>query len=260
MPVPDTSTSVAPSGLSVEVWPGNADVEWDKFDSDKYFESNYGKLLREDAEIIGIVADHFHRFAGQRWRNRAIDVGSGTNLYPGMTMLPFAGEVVLFERAFTNRQWLEKQLKEPAASWDQFWDEIRRGRPQYDRIKKPLEQLRSRAEVTRGNVFALTPKTYDMGTMFFVSESITTRMDEFERATHLFIASLTSRAPFAAAFMKDSAGYWVAGRKFPACSINEKDVQRCLENVALIDDIRVVESHDLREGYGGMIVATGRKK
>jgi hypothetical protein len=257
--VPDSPRTIDPSAR-VESWPGNADVEWDSFNSDAYFALNYGSLHREDLEIIRIVADHFQQWAPRRWRANAIDVGSGTNLYPALTMLPFAGEVTLYERAFPNCTWLTRQLGEPTGSWWQFWAAISGGRPEYSRINKPFEQLQSRATVVRGNVFALEPDQYDMGTMFFVAESITTRLDEFERATRRFVDSLTATAPFAAAFMRDSSGYLVAGQSFPACSITEKDVERCLADVAYVDHIQVVDSSDLRDGYCGMIVATGRKK
>jgi len=244
----------------VTAWPGNADVDWDSFDSEAYFEHNYGHLRREDAEIIRIVADHFAKYGPQRWRANAIDVGSGTNLYPALTMLPFAGQVTLYERAFTNCTWLTGQLVEPADSWHQFWQSISDGRSEYLQVAEPWELLHSRAEVVRGNVLALRPGQYDMGTMFFVAESITTRVDEFRRATRHFVGSLTSKAPFAAAFMRDSSGYIVAGKSFPACSITEKHVERCLAPLAYIEDIQVVDSSDLREGYCGMIVATGRRR
>ena len=177
-----------------------------------------------------------------------------------MTMLPFASEVVLYERANTNRVWLKEQVHAPAASWAKFWDEVRGSRETYQNIKKPMDVLAHRATVVKGNVFALRPDQFDLGTMFFVAESITNRDDEFRRATRLFIDSLVTKAPFAAAFMRDSSGYYVGGERFPACSINEKDVAEALADVAYVDTLEVVESTALREGYCGMIVATGVKK
>jgi hypothetical protein len=99
-----------------------------------------------------------------------------------------------------------------------------------------------------------------MGTMFFVAESITTRHDEFRRATRLFVDALVPKAPFAAAFMRKSSGYLVGGRPFPACSVTEDDVKRCLADLATNTEVHVVESHELREGYDGMVVAYGHKR
>ncbi|WP_203817973.1 SCO2525 family SAM-dependent methyltransferase [Paractinoplanes ferrugineus] len=239
---------------------GNADVDWDQFDSQAYFAHNYGSLRKDDAEIISIMADFFAANLSDSTIGHAIDVGSGTNLYPALTMLPYASRVTLYERAHTNRDWLRHSLERPQSTWLQFWDQIASDRPGYQRITRPLELLADRAEVTRGNVFDLKANRYHMGTMFFVAESITTRDDEFRRATRLFVDSLVPNSPFAAAFMLDSSGYVVAGRHFPACMVSENDVRGALEPVARRVEIRMVDSNDLRDGYGGMMVATGRKK
>jgi hypothetical protein len=42
--------------------------------------------------------------------------------------------------------------------------------------------------------------------------------------------------------------------------VNEDDVREVLEPVARRVEITTVDTHDLRDGYGGMMVATGRKK
>jgi hypothetical protein len=236
----------------------NGDVDWDEFDSAAYFSNNYGQLREDDRQIIGIVADFFHREA--RFGARAIDVGAGANLYPALTMLPFASEVLLYERAFTNRQWMTGELDQPHRSWLSFWEMISTGRPEYSAISDPFDLLARRAEVVKGNIFGLPASRHDLGTMFFVAESITTRTDEFQRAARLFVNSLKPRAPFAAAFMCNSSGYLVGNTFFPACSVDEKDIATALEPVAQGVRLTTVESRDLREGYRGMVVATGRRK
>jgi hypothetical protein len=258
--VVDTDSPIFDATVAPAARAGNADFDWDTFDSEAYFEHNYNELRRDDSAIIQIVAEYFRRVGADRWRNRAIDCGTGANLYPAMTMLPFASEIILYERAFTNRQWLTHQLEMPAASWRSFWDAMNDGRHEYSRISEPLELLGRRASVAKGNIFSLRQCEFDLGTMFFVAESITTRNDEFQRATQKFVNALVPGAPFAAAFMRDSSGYVVGGQSFPACSVDERDVERCLTGVAHIADIQLVESDDLRAGYLGMIVATGRRR
>ena len=250
--------SVTVTTTSVAV--ANEDVSWDDFDSDFYYRHNYDKLRDDDSRIIKIVADFFERARPRRWPSMAIDVGSGTNLYPALTMLPYSSRVSLIEPAFNNRQWLSDALHAPQESWDDFWTAIADGRPEYKIFANPFDVLADRAVVRKGNVFSLEPDLFDIGTMFFVAESITTRDDEFRRATRQFVRSLKPWAPFAAAFMRDSAGYLVGERFFPACSVDEKDIEACLAPVARIDQIKTVDSHDLRDGYCGMIVATGWKR
>ncbi|MFD0522782.1 SCO2525 family SAM-dependent methyltransferase [Paractinoplanes durhamensis] len=239
---------------------GNEDVDWDLFDSQAYFAHNYGTLRWDDAAIIKIIADFFGASLPDKFIGHAIDVGSGTNFYPALAMLPYSFRVTLFERAYSNREWLSHSLEQPQSSWSDFWAEIASGRRHYDRITRPLELLADRAEVTKGNVFDLRPNRYNLGTMFFVAESITTRDDEFRRATRLFVDSLVSGAPFAAAFMRNSSGYFVGNKRFPACSVSEEDIREALDPVARRLEIQTVASDDLRDGYCGMMVATGRKK
>jgi hypothetical protein len=238
----------------------NADVNWDTFDSQAYFDHNYGQLRDDDREIIQVVSDFFVRATRGELVGEAIDVGSGANLYPALIMLPYSPQLTLLERAHTNRLWLQRELGEPRKSWLDFWYEAARDRYPYQPISDPLDMLRQRARVSRGNVLALEADRYDIGTMFFVAESITTRTDEFRRALRQFVRSLRSGAPFAAAFMRDSSGYYVDGVRFPACSVEERDVKAALAPVSRYLKISVVESDDLREGYCGMMVATGFKK
>ncbi|MEU8818415.1 SCO2525 family SAM-dependent methyltransferase [Actinoplanes sp. NPDC048796] len=239
---------------------GDQDVDWDHFDSQAYFNHNYSELRADDSRIIEIVSDYFQRAIPRNKSGLAIDVGSGANLYPALTMLPYSSGVTLFERAFTNREWLKNEIARPRESWKQFWDAVSVGRPDYERVNNPWDLLHRQAKVVEGNVFTLAPGQYDMGTMFFVAESITVRMNKFEEATRRFVRSLNAGAPFAAAFMRNSSGYVVSGLRFPACSIAEEDVVRALAPVARNVDIKTVESNDLRDGYCGMMVATGRKK
>lgn len=265
MPESDPSTATVPDPAvgdtrAIGQQVGNEDVAWDSFGSQAYFEHNYGELRWDDAKIIEVIADFFAATVPDGFVGRAIDVGSGTNLYPALAMLPYSSEVTLYERARTNRDWLQATLKEPQSSWRPFWDAIAVDRAPYKNILRPFSVLADRAQVTRGNVFDLKPNAYDLGTMFFVAESITTRDNEFRRAARLFVDSLTPGAPFAAAFMRDSSGYYVDDLRFPACSVNEQDVLAALNPVARGVKITTIESDDLREGYCGMMVATGRKK
>jgi hypothetical protein len=74
-------------------------------------------------------------------------------------------------------------------------------------------------------VFELPASQWDLGTMFFVAESITEAPEEFRAAVAGFIGALRPGAPFAAAFMAGSDGYPVAGTYFPALPITPDDVR-----------------------------------
>ncbi|GAA5195317.1 SCO2525 family SAM-dependent methyltransferase [Rugosimonospora acidiphila] len=229
---------------------------WDDFDSAWYLAHNYKTLRFDDREIIERMATFL---ASSGPGLSGIDVGSGTNLYPSLAMLPSCRSIAMVERARSNVGWLREEIRGYAPTWDPFWGALINA--QADRYK-PIEARRllaERAGVQQGSIFSLPRGRWDIGTMFFVAESITARPDEFERATQSFVRSLRQGAPFAAAFMRHSTGYRVNGLKFPAVSVGEAQVDECLAPVAYDVTVTMIPSgkNPLRDGYDGMILATG---
>jgi hypothetical protein len=247
---------------------GNADYPWHQFDPTAYLKQNYAKMRAEDRLIIEIIRDFFLRELGSLFTRtgcRGIDVGTGANIYPALAMLPFCDEITLYEYSKSNLDWLGRQA-DANPLWDHGWldfwrvlckDEI------YGRIGgDPRPAFNDRVEVREGSVFNLDPAggRWDLGTMFFVAESITSRRGEFTTAVHRFLDVLQPGAPFALAFMENSMGYAVAGERFPAVAVNHDDVVSCLEGRSLQFDVRRVDSvgNPIRPGYSGMLVACGR--
>jgi hypothetical protein len=246
----------------------DADAPWNRFSSNDYWRRNYRIPHPEDQEIISRVS-HFlaAAFADRAPAQRAIDVGSGTNLYPALLMLPWTERILLTDYSESNVSWLQDQLAgdtEPW-SWLPFWYEMQEAKG-YSYVDKPRTRLHQAcvsepgySGVERFSIFKLPEARWDLGTMFFVAESITRNLTEFHDAVKHFVRALKPGAPFAAAFMAGSAGYEVAGTDFPAVPITRDDVRQHLielgvrePTVALLDT-----KPKVRDGYDGMIVATG---
>ena len=240
---------------------GNDEFPWDNFDSEWYLQHNYERLRDDDSRILELLAEFFGGI-GHRELKHGIDVGTGANLYPLLAMLPLCGRITLRERAASNCKWLRHEIRKYSKVWEPYWDQLARS-PLYQPIGDPRWAVSERARVERGNVFELDRAAYDIGTMFFVAESITERLGEFERATRSFLRSLKPNAPFAAAFMRESHGYEVAGVRFPAVAITERDVRRCLQNAGVRKShVETIDSATpLRKGLAMMLVMgwTGRR-
>ncbi len=250
--------------------PQNTDAPWDAFSSHDYWRRNYHELQPEDQEIIRCVSRFFvAAFAGRSRVEQGIDVGSGTNLYPALLMLPWAEKILLTDFSASNVRWLRHQLEDEddgaTWTWRPFWHELHQA-DGYNQIGEPRKQLREAcageqpcAGVEQRSVFDLPSAQWDLGTMFFVAESITGDPAEFRDAVARFVGALKPGAPFAATFMAGSDGYPVAETRFPALPITAADVSEHL--TALGADRLSVEllrtKHRVREGYQGMIVATG---
>lgn len=258
----------------------NNDVEWADFAPEAYWNHNYRYLRADDAEIIHAVGAFFaNHFQTHPWPvGRGIDVGSGSNLYPALAMLPWCQEIHLTDHSPSNVAWLRKhaadvdeasaataprQPQQPWA-WQSFWDEFRDNFKGYPTIADPRVAL---DQATRGNVhersvFTLEEAQFDVGTMFFVAESMTSFENEFDVATERFLRSLRPGSPFAAAFMDSSVGYVVADKSFPAVQEVTEDVVkdvliRQLGADAHVTKVQVPASDPLRDGYKGMIIAVG---
>jgi len=246
----------------------NADAPWNMFSSRDYWRRNYRKLHPEDREIIGRVSHFFaSALAGCPPVQRAIDVGAGTNLYPALLMLPWAEQILLTDFSKSNVSWLQDQLADQVSPWPwrHFWWEMREAKG-YSDVNGPRERLREAcagepgdAGVEQLSVFDLPRARWNLGTMFFVAESITKDPEEFGTAIEAFVGALTPGAPFAAAFMAGSNGYRVEGTRFPALPIEADDVRRHLDELGVREpSVDVLDTKSrVRKGYTGMIVATG---
>jgi hypothetical protein len=257
-----------PSMVDVEAPVHNADVQWNRFSPEDYWQRNYRKLQAEDQEIIRLVSQFFiGAFAARPPARLGIDVGSGTNIYPALLMLPWTEQILLTDFSASNVRWLRRQLADDTAEWTwrPFWDELQE-REGYAKIDEPRQLLREacrseagRAGIEHGSVFSLPEARWDLGTMFFVAESITEDPTEFRSALAGFTRALKPGAPFATAFMAGSHGYPVAGRKFPALPITTEDVREHFTALGASDlSVELLQTtHRVRDGYTGMIVATG---
>jgi hypothetical protein len=182
-------------------------------------------------------------------------------------MLPWAERIQLTDYAPANVQWLREQVASDQQPWpwQPFWHELSQ-LDGYREIAEPRARLREacagrtgRPGVERRSIFNLQTARWQLGTMFFVAESMTEDSAEFDKAVRCFIRGLEPGAPFAAAFMAGSDGYPVAGTSFPALPVKAGDVTQCLTKLGTRDlSVELTRSQDrVRPGYEGMIVATG---
>lgn len=237
--------------------PGNADFRWDEFDAVAYLNHNYVGMRDDDRALLEFTRDFFSS-AGLGDSCDAGDVGAGTNLYPALAMLPWSKRITLVEHSARNQDWLDSEIHRYSDCWDPFWDLLREN-VAYEDVTDPRAALASRAEVTKGSIFDLPRWQWDLGTMFFVAESISPRPEEFEAAVAAFVGTLRPGAPFAAAFMENSEGYDVGDLRFPAVKRTEDDVQSVFKGRA--KDVRTerlgLDHNPVRAGYTGMIFASG---
>ena len=236
----------------------NADFVWDNFDSASYSSHNYAVLRPDDRQVLELVRDYFGEVAPGHLVD-GIDVGSGSNIYPVLSLLPWCKEISMVEHSARNVAWLTKEIRSYSASWDPFWDLLRQ-HPGYQPVTDPRAALAANAHVEKGSVFDLGRARWDIGTMFFVAESLTAEPTEFNRAVSCFLGALRPGAPFAVAFMEGSKGWTAGTQTFPAVDIHTADVHACFAGRTKdlhVDRVGIIGGDVLRDGYEGMILARG---
>ncbi|MFG1921095.1 SCO2525 family SAM-dependent methyltransferase [Cryptosporangium sp. NPDC048952] len=236
----------------------NSDFPWQDFDPDSYFEHNYRILRVEDRHILATLREFFANANVDR--RHGVDIGPGSNLYPALAMLPFCDSVELIEPSSSARQWLKQELGTPASRWGDCWSVLRENSA-YQRYDPPWARMAGSVQVTEGTVFELPEQKWDIGTMFFVAESVTPLHYEFYVAVNRFLRSLQPGAPFSIGFMENSVGYRVGHRDYPACPVGHDEVSAYLSNLADCNTIRIdIHGEPLRAGYSGMLLTLGRTR
>ena len=240
---------------------GNGDYPWSTFDPEAYFQHYYGDPHADDDEIAVRVAEEIKRVAFAGNTLDIVDVGTGPNLIPFLAALPRAGTLTAWEFSESNIEWLHAELRRPALrpQWQHFWDVSRKAYGSDWRLPdNPSDALREKCTVTRGSIFDLPKGRFDAATMFFCAESITGRMDEFEAAMRAFAGSVRPGGTLAAAFLVQSDGYEVAGRRFPALRLSPQEIEAVLGRFAFdikMQPIGIVDSQ-IRSGYSGCAFLT----
>jgi hypothetical protein len=240
----------------------NEDYDWDTFDPQDYFLHNYESMRGDDATMLGLVRDWFAQAVPPGAPPLAgIDVGSGANLYPMLALLPYCREVTLYEYSRENVEWLESAIRKIPESWQSFWQLLRPSGSAED-FEQVRAEVQDACRVECGSIFDLPRRRWELGTMFFVAESLTEDLDQFDLAIDRFIGSLKPGAPFAAAFMECSEGYDVGEVHFPAVSIDEARLRKSIDSLGVVGELEVhhveIEPAPLRPGYTGYLVAIGK--
>ena len=240
----------------------NGAVRWSDFDADEYWNINYASVLPEDAEIIQCASKFLIEACGpSSGLKQAVDVGAGTNLYPSLLMLPWAEHIVFTEYASSNIGWLRENLANAPGEWpwQRFWDLVA-GLPGYRTIDDPRRRLATAHEIRGLSIFDLPLRTWDLGSMFFVADGMTTDEAEFEAAVRAFLDALLPGSPFLMAFMEGSDGYDVHGLRFPSVQITGQSLDALLATLP-VSGTSVLRTDNsvrrLRHGYDAMLLVTG---
>jgi hypothetical protein len=242
----------------------NEHFDWDAFDSQDYFAHNYASMRTDDASMLAMVRDWFATALPAGGPPlEGIDVGSGANLYPTLALLPYCDAITLYEYSKENVEWLHTAIHDLPSDWEPFWRQVKPDAPaeEYAAVRRRVRKV---CTVTQGSIFDLERARWQLGTMFFVAESLTKDGAQFDEALRCFFAALRPGAPFAAAFMENSKGYDVGDILYPSFPLTEQRLTKSIDSLGLVGKLEVhhvdIDPLPLRPGYSGYLVAIGNVK
>jgi hypothetical protein len=249
----------------------SAYTDWGDFDADAYAGTYFAHALSiEDQYILDSIMAELRSMQVplQSW-DRVADIGTGPNLYPGMSLAPFVrpksegGRLDLLEYSPANIRYLRDVLKRqhPHGRPGDCWERIEKGMAEESHHwEGAFRHVRDKAQVVTGDLFDVEPHAYDALVAVFVAESMTDKLEVCERATRHMIDAVKPGGFLAIGFILGSQGYPAGGGTlFPAVAINLTDVERMFKDQKQIKISKAPGKANMRPGYTGVGLAIGRK-
>jgi hypothetical protein len=238
----------------------NADVDWNRWPVATYLAENYQDYHVSDDAVI---AHHsaFYRDLAPDSLPRAVELGTGPNLYPLLLASGAAQRIDAIDHSHAGLTYLRRQLIDgPAPIWEPYWQRCRTLNPS---LPPTIEQALTRVHVAHGNAFALNDSGYNLASMHFVAESATEDADEFQQFCRAFAATVRHGGYLVAAFMENMGRYRLGdGSQWPGISIDTNAVEQVF--APLTEDLqisRVDADPGLPDyGYTGMVFMWARRK
>lgn len=233
-------------------------AQWDTFNPYVYVANNYQTIHDEDRVILDVILPYIRRNISQSCR--VLDIGTGPNLYPVIALLPYSRRIDCLEYSRSNVRYLLDQIHRPAEYWHRFHRYMRHFGDQYVFPLHPV--LTEKVCVRQGDIFTYSQADYDVVTMFFCAESITSQRNRFIAACKKSMSYLRNGGLYIAVFMEQSKGYEIDRVQFPAYPTNTEELSGIFEPLCTKLSVTKIpkSTKPLREGYGGMVLITGIRK
>ena len=223
-------------------------IQWNDFCSEAYFEDNYKKASTIDRKLADMLRAFCIKYGPFK---NSIDVGTGTNLIPYIVRENFVQTSILFEYSDNNIKWLKNVFENQSLL--KHWSNYLPTDVEISPFNAPI--------IEKGSIFEPINRKFDLATMFFCAESITSEINEFISAINNFVNCLNPDGYYFIALMRNSLGYSVNGIHYPAVSIDEHIVQHTFSKISKVIYTKVIESDGSldRDQFDGFVVVAGQK-
>jgi hypothetical protein len=238
----------------------NADPDWDRWPVPVYLAENYRNLHESDDAVIAHHSAAYRELAAGSL-GRAVEIGTGPNLYPLFLASGAARRIDAVDRSEAGLGYLRRQLTgAPDPIWEPFWHRCRGLNPT---LPATMTEALGRVHIVQGDAFALAGSNYDLASMHFVAESVTEDPHEFDEFCAAFVATVRPGGHLVAAFMENMGRYELGdGSRWPGIPVDGATVARVLG--PLTEDLRIsridADPGLPAYGYTGMVLMRARRR
>lgn len=237
----------------------NADADWDRWPVDHYLAENYRVVHPSDAAVIAAHSAYYRRIPAGSLA-RTVELGAGPNLYPLLLAAAASRRIDAVEPSAANVAYLTGQLTDgPDASWSAFHAECRRHNPDLPDLPDALARIHLR----RADLASARGAGYDLASMHFVAESVTTDEAEFGELCASFVAAVRPGGHLVAAFMAGMPTYSLGdGSSWPGLPVDADILAAVFAPLTREYAVTVVPRDETLPAYGddGMLVLHARAR
>jgi hypothetical protein len=239
--------------LDVEIQKDNV---WDEFDPEAYIFDNYSTVFPHDLYSLALLTTLYKQ---KQHIGKVLEIGCGPNLLPVLAAIPYADSIRIIDPGSQNIEYLYRQLFDIDPVWKPAMTVIRAIDPSLSLNHFDFQlAYQQKISFDAGSVFDLPKNFFDVASMHYVAESITSDYAEFERACLSFKQSVKPGGMLIASFMENSTGYTVNGVDFPACPITISDLKDVFKDCDPVIERLSSDLTPMRSGYTGILFLVGK--
>ena len=232
-------------------------INWDNFPTESYLQNNYKQLHEEDIKIMQLETDFYKHIEPIE---SSIEVGTGPNLYPILTMFPFTKKITATDISRNNLNFLNRQKTKPSPIWQEYWQTLAKNDSAY-RSDLYLRRLKT-ISIKEYNLLTPTTQKFTLASAHFCIETISSQINVFAAACKRFTELVHPDGYLVAAFMENSTHYFVDGIKYPTVPVTQTLLLQVFNSLTKsLNIMRIPASKKpIRGGYSGILLLTAQRK
>lgn len=247
-------------------------TDFKTFHPHQYIDEYYAHIGEENQAILTFLHRTYRYLFSKIEKALILEFGGGPTLYQLISASAYPVEIHFSEYLPENREqivlWLDDRPEK--YSWKkyvQFVLNLEGITPDEENVRARKKEMRKKitkvlhVDAKRPNPLGEHQRIYDILSVNFVPESITSDKDEWERCIQYMIPLLREGGYLIMCSIIGARSYRVANQEFPAVPIDQHEIitQLAKYGCSIINTDFVAAEHSGHQGYKGIFMLLARK-